>query len=159
MPGGKGSAGANCQRCKRTKMTKIFCKKCGNPLALDLNEFHQAGVSSVDCPHCGESLRLFSAEPKPPVVNAAQPPTKNTFLSVISILALVFFFCWSGLIAIWGIGTCFGWISGGLFSNTNSDARNTGQFFGVIFSLAILFGVWLLGAVPSFLVWFIFKIR
>jgi hypothetical protein len=70
---------------------------------------------------------------------------------------LIGFFGWSALIVCWGAATCFGWAHDGLLAQSNSNAEKFGAFFGVIFSLAILFGVWLLGAVPTFLVWFIFK--
>lgn len=145
-------------------MTKLYCQNCGNPVELDLQEFRTAGISSADCPHCGAQIRLFDvpfiSPPQIPLVAKSKPKPQNiSFGQVVSWIALIGFFGWSALIVLWGLSACFGWVKIGLFAHHSSDAENVGAFLGVVFSLAILFGVWLIGAIPSFMVWFIFKKR
>lgn len=143
-------------------VTKLFCQKCGGPIELELGQFQSAGVSMVDCPHCQAPVRLFdSPAVAPPVIpQMAKPRIANpvTVPQVISWFALTAFFGWSALMVIWGMSACFGWVKGG-FLHPHSDAEQVGAFFGVVISIAILFGIWLVGAMPSFLVWFIFKKR
>lgn len=136
---------------------KQFCQQCGNPVEFNLDEFKQAGTSSVNCPHCNALMRLYETEKPPVVVSPPQVKKGATNSEVVALFALICFFSWSALILFWGAGTFFGWVKGGVLSPSNSDAQQVGAFFGVVISLAILFGVWLLGAVPSFLLWFIFK--
>jgi len=120
------------------------------------------------CPMCAESVRQeavvcrfcgynFSNRQPPPVLLKPPEVKKGSFSEAVALIALIGFFGWSALIVCWGAATCFGWAHDGLLAQSNSNTEKFGAFFGVIFSLAILFGVWLLGAVPTFLVWFIFK--
>jgi hypothetical protein len=152
-------------------MTKFFCQRCGGPMEFELSEFQTAGITQINCPHCQNQIRLFDSLIAAPPVLSIQNTTAPTFSprqksespaasfgQIISWLALAVFFGWSALIVLWGAATCLGWVHGGLLT-THSDAEQIGTFLGVVFSIAILFGIWLVGAVPSFLIWFIFKKR
>jgi len=138
------------------------CQHCDGNIEFDACDFDKGETRNAECPHCHLETVLFIPQSKPPLLPKTVIPkptvkTPKSFSEMISILSMIGFFSWTGICGfgfLWGI---FAVAAGEAqqpaitSNNTGLQAAGTiGLFFGFCFWLVI----WLLGALPTFLIWF-----
>ena len=144
------------------------CQICGGKIEFDANQLDGAENTTVPCPHCGLEAILFvppsptrSVPPKnfTPLPTAKTPPPslapKNPKSSseVVSILSLIGFFVWTGLCALGAFFGIFTTLSG--VWKDRSAAYGAGATIGLGIWMVICLVIWLFGAVPAALIWFV----
>lgn len=153
------------------------CQYCDNSIEFDASAFDKGETRTASCPHCGLETVLFvppsSVPTEPPKLNSIPPAIKapqavvapkppKSFLEIVSILCMVGFLSWTVLCAC-GVGF-------GVFAmilnegqnpaiTSNNQYEQAGAAVGMFFGLGLWLIIWLLGAIPTFLIWFMTRKR
>jgi len=125
-------------------ITKIFCS-CGQPIEVNGNVGQE-----FNFPSCNNRLTLSPSTP------IRIPKTPKSFKEIIHIISLIGFIGWTILCA-WGVVI-------GIFNialseqitptiTSNDQLSQTAGTLGFIIGMGMWFGIWLDGAVPTFMVW------
>jgi hypothetical protein len=148
------------------------CQHCSGKIEFDANQLDTAENTTVPCPHCGlETILFVPPSPTRPVLpkNITPPPTVKTpptslalknpksSLEVVSSLSLIGFFVWTGLCAL---GACWGiFVTFKGMSEDTSAAYGAGATVGLGIWMVVCLVIWLFGAVPAALIWFMTRKR
>jgi hypothetical protein len=137
------------------------CQHCDGNIEFDACDFDKGETRNAECPHCHLETVLFIPQSKPPLLTKTiprKPVIKNpkTTLEIISMLCMFAFFAWTILNCVIGL-----YVFGSVLLNRNENPlysnNQYAQAGGAIgFLIALIFGfvIWLIGAVPTFLIWF-----
>jgi hypothetical protein len=158
------------------RFVTCYCKRCSGHIEFDAELLDRWEARVVECPHChGETIISVSAAeraavspvttPKPPAIPkpASMILTTKKPKSVTEVFSIFFLIGFVGWTAICGMGALYGIFS--MFQSpkaqevlsSNDPVRESAGTIGFIIGMGMWFAIWLFGAVPTFLFWFIMR--
>jgi DNA-directed RNA polymerase subunit RPC12/RpoP len=144
-----------------SNFVKCKCRNCDQTIAFDADELNSHETANAECPYCNLETVLVKPTPPqalPPKLSPAVSNKPASTLEIISQLAFYGFLGWTALcIALAGFG----------FLNTvhsetrhpvltsNDPMEQTAGTAGFFIGLFLEFVIWLMGAVPTALIYFV----
>jgi hypothetical protein len=148
------------------------CQHCNGQIEFDASGFEKGETCNIECPHCRLETVIFvpvsrkplSVPPPVPQPMARLQPVKKpkTFSEIVAILCLIGFFGWT---ALCGFGVLLGLVATGQSEAVNpvlTSNDQTSRAFGTIgfvIGMGMWFGIWLFGALPTFMIWMMTRKR